>query len=57
MSANTQWYVRVLVGAEEWKEIYAITSEDAKFEASQLPDVMRVLEVKHWSEVEGGEEF
>lgn len=49
MGADTRYYVQVIKPTYEWVEIIALTSEEAKEKARQLPDVDGVRDVKHWS--------
>lgn len=51
MSANTTWYVRVLKAHEETVEVSAVTMAEAMAEASSLPGVITVQQVRHWSEM------
>ena len=56
MGANTRYYVQIIKPVYEGIEISALTSEEAKEKARQLPDVEGVKDVKHWSyfeEVDG----
>ena len=50
MSADTDWYVKVIVTKEEWREVSAITKSEALDQAYKLKDVVSVIEIKHWSE-------
>ena len=52
MSARTEWYVKVEYLETKTVKVYAVTQTEAVEEARKDPDVMQVLEVKHWSEVE-----
>jgi len=52
VGANTSYYVQVVKPVTEWIEVNAATSEDAIEETRQLPDVMYIRGVKHWSEYE-----
>lgn len=46
MGANTTYYVKVPLVTYEWREVSALTAQDAK---EQYPNA---IEVKHWSEYE-----
>ncbi len=52
MSANTTYYVRCIVPREEWREISALTAQDARELAEQLGPTISTGEVLHWSEME-----
>jgi hypothetical protein len=47
MGAETTVYVRVLKTHEEWIEVSAVTLDEAKFEASKLPNVAAVLDAHY----------
>jgi uncharacterized protein YqfB (UPF0267 family) len=49
VGANTRYYVKVGKMVEEWIEVSALTEEDAEQEAIQMPEVITVTDVKHWS--------
>ncbi len=53
MGADTRYYVQVRKPVYEWVEIIALSSEEAKEKARQLPDVDGIRDVKHWSYFEG----
>lgn len=46
MGANVPYRVRVLRLVEDEVEVYALDRAEAAIEASRLPDVARVIEVK-----------
>ena len=52
MTVKTKWFLTVEVIETKTIEIYADTSTEAIIEANKKPDVLQVLEIKHWSEVE-----
>jgi hypothetical protein len=52
MGARTRWFATVGVVELKTIEIYAVTSSEAEQEASNIPGVVYVKEVKHWTEVE-----
>jgi len=52
MSANTEYYVRVLETKEQWLKVNAVTHDEARVEAAKQPGVMTILEVRHWSSAE-----
>lgn len=47
MGAETTVYCRVLVAKDEWVEVQAVTLGDAQVKASELPGVIRCLEVSY----------
>lgn len=51
MGAETNWYVRVLKAEEHTVEVQAVTGAEAEAEALQVPGVISVKKVHHWSEL------
>jgi len=49
MGANTRYYVQVVKPAYEWVEVSALTESEAAEKASNLPDVINIKDVRHWS--------
>lgn len=49
MGADTRYYVQVVKPIYEWVEVSALTELDAAEIASNLPDVISIKDVKHWS--------
>jgi hypothetical protein len=55
MGANTRYYVQVVKPTYEWVEVSAVTELEAVEIASNLPDVIKIKSVKHWSYFEEGD--
>ena len=52
MSAYTDYYVKVLRASEDTIKVQAESAADAQVIASMDTGVIKILEVKHWMEVE-----
>jgi hypothetical protein len=55
MGARTRYFVKVEKVYEEWVEVSAITSDDAVYEAKMNHEHKRIIDVKHYSEMDEGD--